>query len=70
MDHKTTDMKKDVAALASSETFKTWMDNKDEVIAVREEKKHRKKEATCNQFFDLTKKAIEVEESWESARPK
>jgi hypothetical protein len=67
MGHKTTDMKKDVAALALSETFKRWMDNKEEVIAVREEKKRRKKEATYNQFFDLMKKAIEHEESWESA---
>jgi hypothetical protein len=55
-------MKKDVAALALSETFKGWMADKEEAIAVREEKKRREKEATCNQFFDLTKKAIEVEE--------
>jgi DNA-binding MurR/RpiR family transcriptional regulator len=56
-------MKKDAAALALSETFKGWMANKEKAIAVREEKKRQEKEVTCNQFFDLTKKAIEVEES-------
>jgi hypothetical protein len=59
----TSDMKKDVVALALSETFKGWMANKEEAIAVTEEKKLRKKEATTNAFYDLTKKAIEVEES-------
>jgi hypothetical protein len=39
------------------------MANKEEAIAKREEKKRWEKEATCNQFFDLTKKAIKVEES-------
>jgi hypothetical protein len=39
------------------------MANMKEVISKREEKKRLKKEATYNQFFDLTKKAIEVEES-------
>jgi hypothetical protein len=38
------------------------MVDKEEIIAKREEKRHREKEATCAQF-DLTKKAIEVEES-------
>jgi hypothetical protein len=55
--HKATasDMKKDAAALALSETFKGWMADKEEAIAVREEEKHRKKEATANAFYDLTK---------------
>jgi hypothetical protein len=56
------DMKKDAATLAWSETFKGWMADKEEAIFVREENKRREK-ATCNQFFDLTKKAVEVEES-------
>jgi polyphosphate kinase len=68
--HKATasDMKKDVIALALSETFKGWMADKEEAIAVMEEKKRREKEATCNQFYDLTKKAIEVEESIAKAK--
>jgi hypothetical protein len=61
-------MKKDVAALALSETFKGWMADKEEAIAVREEKKCRKKETTCNVFYDLTKTAIEVEESMSKAK--
>jgi hypothetical protein len=44
------------------------MIDKKEAIAKIEEKKHREKEATCNQFFDLTKKAIEVEESMAKAK--
>jgi hypothetical protein len=36
-------MKKDVAALALSKTFKGWMADKEEAIAVREEKKRREK---------------------------
>jgi hypothetical protein len=39
-----------------------------EAIAVREEKKRREKEATANAFYDLTKKAIEVEESMAKAK--
>jgi hypothetical protein len=68
--HKATasDMKKDAAALAWSETFNGWMADKEEAIAVREENKRQEKEATCNQFFDLTKKAIEVEESMTKAK--
>jgi hypothetical protein len=31
------------------------MIDKEEAIAKIEENKHRQKEATCNQFFDLTK---------------
>jgi hypothetical protein len=61
-------MKKDVAALALSETFKGCMANKEEAIAVREEKKRREKEATANAFYDLTKKAIEVEKSMAKAK--
>jgi hypothetical protein len=64
----TSDIKCDAAALALSETFNGWMANKEEAIAKREEKKCREKEATCNQFFDLTKKAIEVEESTTKAK--
>jgi aspartyl aminopeptidase len=44
------------------------MADKEEAIALREEKKRRKKEATCDQFYDLTKKAIEVEESMAKAK--
>jgi hypothetical protein len=62
------DMKKDVAALALSKTFKGWMADKEEAIAMREEKKRREKEATANVFYDLTKKAIEVEESIAKAK--
>jgi FtsZ-binding cell division protein ZapB len=63
--HKATssDIKREATALALSETFKGWMFDKDEAIAKREEKMRREKEATCNQLFNLTKKAIEVEES-------
>jgi hypothetical protein len=50
-----------------SETFKGWMADKEEAIAKRAEKRRREKEATCNHFFYLTKKAIEVEESMEKA---
>jgi hypothetical protein len=66
--HKATasDMKKDAASLALSKTFKRWMADKEEVIAVREEKKHREKEA--NAFYDHTKKTIEVEESMSKAK--
>jgi hypothetical protein len=68
--HKATtnDIKRDAAALALSKTFKGWMANKEEAIAKREEKKHREKKATCNQFLDLTKKAIEVEKSMAKAK--
>jgi hypothetical protein len=62
------DMKKDTAAVALSESFKGWMADKEEAIAMREEKKCCKKEATCDQFYDLTKKAIEVEESMAKAK--
>jgi FtsZ-binding cell division protein ZapB len=41
---------------------------KEEAIAKREEKRRQEKEATCAQFFDLTKKAIEVDESLEKAK--
>jgi hypothetical protein len=64
----TSDMKKDVVALALSETFKGWMADKDEAIVMIEEKKRREKEATANVFYDLTKKAIEVEESMANAK--
>jgi hypothetical protein len=64
----TSDIKKDAAALALSETFKGWMADKEEAIAVREEKKRREKEATANAFYDLTKKATEVEESMAKAK--
>jgi hypothetical protein len=57
------DMKKDAVTFTLSETFKGWMADKEEAIAMREEKKRREKEANCNQFFDLRKKAIEVKES-------
>jgi hypothetical protein len=39
------------------------MVDKNEAVAKREEKKREEKEATCPQFFDLTKKAIKVEET-------
>jgi hypothetical protein len=64
----TSDMKKDVVALALSETFKGWMADKDEAIVMIEEKKRRETEATANVFYDLTKKAIEVEESMANAK--
>jgi hypothetical protein len=64
----TSDMKKNAAALALSETFKGWMAKKEEDITVREEKKRREKEATANAFYDLTKKAIEFEESMAKAK--
>jgi hypothetical protein len=64
----TSDMKKDAATLALSETFKGWMADKEEAIAVREEKKCREKEATANVFYDLTKKVIDVEESMAKAK--
>jgi hypothetical protein len=64
----TSDMKEDDAALALSETFKGWMADKEKAIAVREEKKRREKEDTANAFYDLTKKAIEVEESMAKAK--
>jgi hypothetical protein len=50
-----------------SETFKGWMADEEGAIAKRAEKRRREKGATYNQFFDLTKKAIEVEESMEKA---
>jgi hypothetical protein len=52
----TSDMKKDSAALALSETFKGLMADKEEAVAVREEKKRLEKEATANAFYDLTKR--------------
>jgi hypothetical protein len=64
----TSDMKKNAAALALSETFKGWMADKEEAIAMRKEKKHREKEVTANAFYDITKKAIEVEESMSKAK--
>jgi hypothetical protein len=68
--HKATasDKKKYATALALSETFKGWMVYKEEAIAVREEKKRHEKEATANAFYDLTNKAIEVEESMANAK--
>jgi hypothetical protein len=70
MGHKatTSDMKKDATALALSETFKGWMADKEEAIAMREEKKRHENEATCNQFFDPEKKAIKLEESMGNAK--
>jgi hypothetical protein len=64
----TSDIKHDAAALALSETFTRWMANKEEVIAKREETKRQEKDTTFNQFFDLTKRAIEVEESIAKAK--
>jgi hypothetical protein len=64
----TSGLKKDVVALVLSETFKGWMADKEEAIVVREEKKCREKEVIVNAFYDLTKKAIEVEESMSKAR--
>jgi hypothetical protein len=63
--HKAThsDLKHDVVALVLSEIFKGWIVDKNEAIAKREKKKREEKEATCPQFFDLTKKAIKVEET-------
>jgi hypothetical protein len=68
--HKATmsDIKCDAVTLASSETFKGWMADKEEAIAKREENRSQEKEATCNQFFDLTKKAVDVEESMAKAK--
>jgi hypothetical protein len=50
-----------------SDTFKGWKADKEGAIDVREEKKRREKEATANACYDLTKKAIEVEESMAKA---
>jgi hypothetical protein len=47
--------------LALRETFKGWMYEKEEAVAKRE-KRRGEKEATFASFFDLTKRAIEVEE--------
>jgi hypothetical protein len=68
--HKATasDIKRDLVALALSGTFKGWMADKEEAIAKREKNRRREKEATCNQFFDQTKKAIDVEESMAKAK--
>jgi hypothetical protein len=62
------DLKRDAAALALSETFKGWMVDKEEAIAKSEEKRNQEKKATCIQFFDLTMKAITVEESLAKAK--
>jgi hypothetical protein len=64
----TSDIKKDAATLALSETFEGWMADKGEAIAMREEKKRREKEATVNAFYYLTKKATGVEESMAKAK--
>jgi hypothetical protein len=53
---------------ALSATFKGWMVEKEESIAKIEEKKRLKKVATCAIFFDLAKRAIEVEESLAKAK--
>jgi hypothetical protein len=68
--HKATksDLNRDVTVLALSETFKGWMVYKEEAIAKRDEKRRREKEATCAQFFDLAKKAIEIEETMAKAK--
>jgi hypothetical protein len=44
------------------------MADKEEAIAARGKKKRCEKEATANAFYDLTKKAIEVEESMAKAK--
>jgi hypothetical protein len=44
------------------------MADKEEAIAMREEKKRSEKEATASAFYDLTKKAIEVKESMAKAK--
>jgi hypothetical protein len=44
------------------------MVHKEEGISKREEKRHREKQDTCLQFFDLGKKEIEVEESLAKAK--
>jgi hypothetical protein len=68
--HKATpaDMKKDVAALALSETLKGWIPNKEEAISMREESKCREKEATCNHSLTSQKRQLKVEKSMEKAK--
>jgi hypothetical protein len=46
------------------------MAEKKEALGKREEKRRREKEATCASFFDLTKRAIEVEETNAKAKAK
>jgi hypothetical protein len=64
-DHKATkaDLRQDASALAISETLKGLMAMKEEALAKKDEKRHRKKEATCTSFINLTNKVIEIEDS-------
>jgi hypothetical protein len=49
--------------------FKGWMAKKEEALAKMEEKRHRDKNATCAIFFDLTKRATELEERNAKQKP-
>jgi hypothetical protein len=62
------DIKCDASTFALSKTFKGWIADKEEAITKREDKRRREKEATCNKFFDLTKKAIGIEDNMAKAK--
>jgi hypothetical protein len=56
-------LKHDAAAIAFGETLKGLMTEKEDALATRDETRRREKEATCNSFIDLTKRALYIEES-------
>jgi hypothetical protein len=63
--HKTSmaDLKRDASTLFFGETLKGLMAEKEDAVAKRDEKRRREKEATRNSFIDLTKRALDIEES-------
>jgi hypothetical protein len=62
--HKATkvDLKRDVSALALSDTLRGLMAEKGDTLSKRDEKWRWEKEAAYANFIDLTKRAIEIEE--------
>jgi hypothetical protein len=61
--HKATkaNLKHDASAFALSKTLKGLMAKKEEVLAKRDEKRRREKDATCASFMNLTKKAVKIQ---------
>jgi hypothetical protein len=56
-------LKRYASALAFGVTLKGLMAKKEDALAKGDKMRHRKKEATCASFIDLTKRALDIEES-------
>jgi hypothetical protein len=56
-------LKHHASALAFDDTLKALMAEKEEALANRDVKRRWEKDATCSRFIDLTKMALDIEES-------